>query len=842
MLVPLEWLAEYVDLPQNLDAHELAAELAGIGLEEEDYIGPAVTGPLVVGRVLTCEPEKHSNGKTINWCTVDVGADEPQGIVCGAHNFGVGDYVVAALPGAVLPGDFAIAARKTYGHISDGMICSARELGLGEDHDGIIVLTDWGFADLTPGQDATELLGLNHEVLDVNITPDRGYQMSMRGIGREYALLKEQNYADPADAVAPVVAGEGHPVELTDDAPIHGNDGCTRFTALRVRGIDPTAQTPFWMSKRLLEAGMRPISLVVDITNYVMLELGQPLHAYDLAHVGDKIVVRRGRKGDKLTTLDDAERSIHPEDVLVTGVSADGTEQLLGLAGVMGGADSEVSDTTVDVLIEGAHWDPVSIARTARRHRLPSEAAKRFERGVDPALGPAAVARTAQLLTQLAGGQADATATIAGSLPAPREVILPKTRPAKVVGIDYTDDQMTGALRAIGCEVEDSGDDYRVTVPSWRPDLTDAEDLIEEIARVNGYDQIPSIVPQAPGGEGLTRRQASRRTVSNLLADLGLTEVLTYPFTSEARHDAFRIPEDDPRRNNLRLANPLSDDQPLLRTELLPTLVDAQLRNQGRGFKDTALFEIGLVTQPETAQLPASETFAPGYHPTEEERAAIFDAVPHQPLHAAGIVSGNWELEGVWGKGRKAEAMDAIEIVKRIAVALGQSVTPAASDRAPFHPGRCAEFRLADGTLFGHAGELHPKVVETLGLPARTVAFEVVLDSVLDAPAERRWAGALSTYPVSRQDVALIVDDSIAIGDLVSTMREAIGGDLEELELFDEYRGEQVGEGKKSLAFRMTFRAADRTMTSDEASALREAATAAVEKAYGAVARTGDGA
>lgn len=835
MRVPLEWLSDYVDTSVVDDPHVLAADLAGIGLEEEDFFGPAVTGPLVVARVLELTKEEHSNGKTINWCQVDTGEGEPRGIVCGAHNFAAGDLVVAALPGAVLPGDFRIAARKTYGHVSDGMICSQRELGLGDDHDGIIVLTDLGL-DGEPGDDAIALLGLDRVTLDVNVTPDRGYQLSMRGIAREYAMLKGQTFEDPARITTAAPTADGFEVVLADDGPIHGMPGCSRFTALIVRDLDPTRPTPFWMRRRLLEAGMRPISLAVDVTNYVMLELGQPIHAYDLDLLGQRIVVRRARAGETLTTLDDVTRKLDAEDLLITD-ETDGTSRIIGLAGVMGGAELEVTDATRAVLIEAAHFDQVSIARTARRHRLPSEAARRFERGVDPALGPAAARRVADLLVELGGGTLDPATTVVGEEPAPRVLELPLDLAERTVGVAYSAAETAGLLEAIGAAVEVSGDTARVTVPTWRGDLTSPIDLVEEIARAGSYDRIPSVLPQAPGGRGLSAAQRARRRISNLLAGLGYTEVLTYPFTSEKRSDELLLPEDDERRGGVRLVNPMADDQPLMRTHLLATLVDAVSRNLGRGFKDVAVFEAGLVTLP-TGGSATGLRFDPGYHPSADELAAIRESVPQQPYHYAGVVAGRAELAGTWGAGRPVEAADVIDTVRRILAALGLDAAVRAARRAPFHPGRCAEFVLADGSVLGHAGELHPKVLENLGLPRRSVAFEIDLDALLRQEDERAWTGVLSSYPVSRQDVALVVDDAIPAAEVAAALRAGAGAELETLEVFDVYSGDQVPEGRKSIAFRMTFRAADRTLTADEASALREAATAVAAERTGAEVRS----
>ncbi|MCW2843656.1 MAG: phenylalanyl-tRNA synthetase beta subunit, partial [Nocardioides sp.] len=382
MRAPVSWIREYVDLPAGVTTEELAARLTALGLKLEaiEKPGDAITGPLVVGRVLTMEPEPQKNGKTINWCTVDVGAangtGEPQGIVCGAHNFAPGDLVVVVLPGAVLPGDFAISARKTYGHLSAGMICSAAELGLGDDHDGIIVLpADAG----DPGADAFDLLGLRDEVIEFEINPDRAYALSLRGVAREAALAYGAPYRDPARRETPAPNGDGYPVLVDDPA------GCPVFVARLVSGFDPTAPTPGWMARRITQAGMRPISLAVDITNYVMLELGRPIHGYDADKLSGPIRVRRATAGERLTTLDGTKRELSEQDLVVTDDSG-----IIGLGGVMGGETTEMSSTTTRVLVEAAHWDAVSMFRSGKRHKISSEAGKRNERGVDPVITEAA--------------------------------------------------------------------------------------------------------------------------------------------------------------------------------------------------------------------------------------------------------------------------------------------------------------------------------------------------------------------------------------------------------------------------------------------------------------------
>jgi phenylalanyl-tRNA synthetase beta chain len=850
--IPLTWLAEHVDVPAGTTAAQLAADLVRVGLEEEAIHPAAVTGPLVIGEVveLTAEPQK--NGKTINWCRVDVGALNevaedgslrPRGIVCGAHNFVVGDRVVVALPGAVLPGPFPIASRKTYGHVSDGMICSARELGLGDDHTGILVLSRLD-VDAAPGTDARALLGLGEEVLEVNVTPDRGYCFSMRGVAREYAHSTGATFTDHGLATAAELApaGDGFGIELADEAPIHGVTGVDRFVAQVVRGVAASGPSPAWMQRRLSQAGMRPLSLAVDVTNYVMLDLGQPLHAYDLTQVAEPIVVRRAQPGEKLTTLDGVVRTLDTEDLLITdSPDGDRSGRVLGLAGVMGGATSEVTPATTDLLLEAAHFDPISIARTARRHKLPSEAARRFERGVDPQLPRVAVARAAALLVEHGGGTIDDAITDVDDTQAPATIHLPLGLPGRLVGVDYTPTEVRETLVEIGAVLTDSSDGViDVLTPTWRPDLTAPVDLVEEIARLRGYDAIPSVLPTAPAGRGLTDPQRTRRSVARALADAGLTEVLSYPFVGGEQHDALALPADDPRRRALRLANPLSDAQPEMRTNLLVTLLDTARRNVSRGMSDVALFELGLVTRPE-AGAPVAPRLPGGVRPTAAQLAALHAAVPSQPRRVGGVLGGARARGGWWGAGRRVDHTDAIASALLVARTVGvELVVRPDAGHEPWHPGRCARLETVAGALVGHAGELHPKVVAALDLPARAVAFEVDLDVLLEAASTGPLqAREVSTFPVAKEDIALVVDAGVPAAELEAAVR--LGADaspagevLEDLRLFDVYTGTQVGVGRKSLAFSLRLRAADRTLTAAEAAGVREAVVAEAHRRFGA--------
>ncbi|MFW7415795.1 phenylalanine--tRNA ligase subunit beta [Demequina sp. SO4-18] len=869
--IPLNWLAESVDLVPGHTAEDVAVALAKVGLEEEGIEGGGVSGPLVIGRVLSVVPEVASNGKTINYCRVDVGEHndpagpghkpdnkdeypESKGIVCGAHNFAEGDFVVCILPGGVLPGPFPIGGRKTYGHWSDGMICSAKELGLGEETGGIVVLASPSGAsevtlpgvvadgDLVPGKDAIPLLGLDEQVLEINVTPDRGYSFSVRGVAREYGHATGQQFRDPAvleisgSRVADAAGTDAFEIGIEDEAPVRGTVGCDRFAARVLRGFNPAAPTPTWMKRRLEQTGLRSISLAVDVTNYVMLELGQPLHAYDLDQVVEPIVVRRAVKGEKLETLDDVERQLHPEDLLITDSAGGEGYRPIGMAGVMGGALTEVSAATVDILLEGAHFDPITVARTARRHKLGSEASRRFERGVDTTLAPIAVERALRLMQEFGGGQLDEVWTDLDLTVAPKPISMDAGFPSRIVGVEYTADAVVEALTKVGCAVARAGDQLTVTPPTWRPDLEAPINLVEEVARLQGYDDLPSVLPVAPPGRGYTHSQRKRRSVARTLAESGLTEVLTYPFMSESRLDELGVPAEDPRRAVVRLANPLSAEQPLMRTTMLATLVDAVRVNLGRGEHDVAVYELGRAYQAKNGGEALSEPSDGVVTPDVVE--AIDVALPAQPRRVAGIMAGNRVRAGWNGHATAWDWTDALAAVERVVSATGAEVKLEQGSVTPWHPGRAATYWLPTGEFVGHAGELHPKVCETLGLPARTVAFEVVLDPLIESTSGAiLGAEAVSQQVLAKEDFAFVVGDGVAAGDLVRAVRDA-GGDLvESARVFDVYTGEQVGEGKKSLAVNVVMRAADHTLSADEVLGVREAIIAKAERGFGAVLR-----
>ncbi|MBV9293849.1 MAG: phenylalanine--tRNA ligase subunit beta, partial [Frankiales bacterium] len=775
MRAPVSWLGDHVDLG-SASAREVAELLTNVGLKVErvEQIGEEIRN-VVVARVLAVE-DLEGFKKPVRWVTLTDGAGERQ-VICGATNFAVGDTVAYARPPATLPGGFRIERRAAYGHESDGMICSARELGLGDDHSGILVIPP-GDAPAELGTDVVDVLQLRDAVLDIDVSPDRGYAMSMRGIARDLAIALGRDFRDPATVVIDDPAASGWPVTVDDVA------GCDRYVARAVTGLNATTASPVWMQRRLALAGMRPISLAVDVTNHVMLDLGQPLHAFDRTRLRGGIVVRRARAGERLRTLDDVDRVLDPTDLLITDESGP-----IAIAGVMGGADTEVTDATTDVLLEAAHFDAVSVAYTARRHRLMSEASRRFERGVDDAVAPAAAQVAVDLLVRHGGAVAEDAVTDVDERRERPVITLAVDHPGRLAGVAYPPTAVRQRLTDVGCTV--TGDDpLTVTPPSWRPDLRLDVDLVEEVARLEGYDLLPSTVPAAPAGRGLTRAQRQRRVVGRALAGAGLAEVLSYPFTDDTMAEALGLPPDDERRPSVRLVNPVSEQEPFLRASLLPGLLTALSRNVGRGFPDVGLFEIGPVfrwssTSGERPAMPAPPV---GERPPAEVLAAIEAALPAQPLHVALALAGRVEAPGWWGPGRPGEWGDAVELARLVASAVGSPLEVSAAAMPPWHPGRCAALQV-DGSVIGHAGELHPRVVEALGLPPRSCAAELRLAPILASAPDVMPAPAISSYPPAVLDVAVVVPVEVAAADVAAALREGAGPLLEDLRLFDVYAG-----------------------------------------------------
>ena len=827
MRLSLDWLADVLQLPAGTTPDQVSDALLRIGFEvEELHTVPPTTGDLVVGQVLSIE-ELTGLKKPIRFCSVDVGpgngpggSDGPRGIICGATNFVAGDKVVVALPGAVLPGGFAIASRSTYARISDGMICSDRELGTGNDHDGILVVD----ADAEVGGDARALIGADDTVIEMSITPDRGYALSVRGLGRELAAAFDLPFTDPAVRDLPSRAEGGWPVTIAD--PV----GCGRFVTVRVTGIQPTAPSPYWLRRRLSAAGIRSISLAVDVTNYVMVHLGQPLHAFDAGRLTGGITVRRAAAGETLKTLDGSVRSLAATDLVVADESGP-----ISLAGVMGGESTEIHSGTTDVVIEAAYWDPPAIAATARRHKLPSEASRRFERAVDPAISAVAAESAAELLVRYGGGQIVGRSDVAGEPLASATITLPLREPERLTGRPYQREVIVGRLEQVGCTVSAAGGHRALTVtaPSWRPDLSRPADLVEEVARLEGYDTIDPVLPLAPVGTGLTAGQRRERSITADLAAAGLTEVLSFPFVGADDLDALGLEQDDSRRRATALVNPLDADRPLMRTTLLPGLLDTLLRNISRGTRDLLVYEIGSVFLAR-GSAPVPPAVGVGGRPDDAEIAVLNAALPLQPRHLAIVLAGSVDRPGWWGEGRAAGWADAIEFARRVGAVAGTEVRVVGAEQAPWHPGRCASIRVGDWPI-GYAGELAPAVVERLGLPPRTAAVELNLDAL----PERRpsVAPVISPYPPVHVDVAVVVDAATAAADVFQALREGGGELLESVRLFDVYTGDQLSAGRKSLAFSMVVRAPDRTLTAADATAVRDSAVALAAQRVGAILR-----
>ncbi|TXN31559.1 phenylalanine--tRNA ligase subunit beta [Lacisediminihabitans profunda] len=831
MRVPISWLREFVDVPLDATPEDVHAALVSVGFEEEDVHGFEVSGPIVVGQVLEFTPEPQSNGKTINWCQVDVGEAEPRGIVCGAHNFVTGDKVVVSLPGATLPGPFPISARKTYGHVSDGMIASARELGLGEEHDGILRLASLGL-DPEVGADAISLLGLDDWAIEVNVTPDRGYAFSIRGIAREYAHATGAEFRDPALAPALRHApASGFPVTIDDRSPVRGRTGASVFVTRVVRGIDAGSPSPAWLVARLKLAGIRSISVVVDITNYVMLELGQPTHGYDLDALSGGITVRRAAPGETLETLDGQRRTLHVEDLLIADDSGP-----IGLAGVMGGASTEIGATTVNVLVEAANFDPVSIARSARRHRLPSEASKRFERGVDPAIADAAAARVVELLESLTGGHADTLGSRWNVAVAAEPIELPDGYVEALVGADYSDDEIVAALTDIGATIERATGALSVAPPSWRPDLTDKATLVEEVARIVGYDRIPAVLPTAPPGRGLSRSQRLRRAAAQVLAANGLTEVLSYPFVTSATNDTFGSAVEGPVPA-IRLLNPLDAESPFLRTSLLPGLIEVAHRNLSRGLTDLALYEIGSVFRPQAGESYGSGPLPSGIvRPSLTELGELFESIPPQPLHVAALFVG---AAVVHQPGQPAVARgiaDALDAARQLAASVDAALTIGQGSHHAMHPGRTAELFVANQAV-GFAGELLPALADELDLPRVTAVLEVNLELLIEFSAREVVPVSISSFPAATQDLSLVVPVEVPAAQVLSAVVDGAGDLLEDARLVDDYRGSGVPAGSKSITLALRFRAPDRTLTAAEASDAKLAGAAIAAERFGATVR-----
>ena len=776
MLVSLNWLQDFIDLPTtDVDELSYAFDMLGLTVDGVEHLD-ADWSEVYIGEVLEVSP--HPDADKVRVCQVDSGDGSTQ-IICGAWNFEEGATVAVARPGAVLPGDFKIGDRTIRGVESHGMICSERELGLGDDHEGILVLEEG----LEIGRAFADFVELPDVVFDLDIAPNRPDALSLVGVARDLAAYFRTDYHIPDIPLVTVQGSTAVEIDIEDTI------GCRRFTAREIRHVN-VGQSPFKIRHRLHKAGVRSISNVVDVTNYVMFELGHPLHAFDANSIeGNRLVVKRATKGEHLVTLDGEKRNLHPDDLIIYDSNGP-----TSMSGTMGGARSEVSGSTKRVLMEAASWDPPTIMHMWRRHDLRSEAATRFERGVDPNLADIANQRASAMVAQLTGGEVlegavDEVAVV--SEPLVVELTIAEVR--RILGEGFSVEGVTDVLERIGMEVE--GDDpMRVTVPTFRPDAYRPADLIEEIARIHGFDKFDSTLPTGPSG-GLSVEQRRVRRLRGVLTGAGLHHAVNLPFVNP---DALRQFGEDPS-SLLTVKNPLREQESKLRPSLLPGLLDNVRFNQSRGHASVALFEIGSVFTGEP--LPSDSR------------------LPNQYEALSWVVVGDVGLQSLQGAPHSADGAYSLALWRHIADAMGVKADVIPGARDGYHPGRVAAISI-DGDVVGHVGELTPTVGREFEISGRIAAAELVL-SPLVAPVLPIQAAVPSVYPPVDFDLSFKVDIDLAGASLVRTTTGAAHGLVESATVFDEYRGEGVGEGRKALAIRYRLRAPDRTMDQAEIGSIR---------------------
>ncbi|HEV2754832.1 MAG TPA: phenylalanine--tRNA ligase subunit beta [Actinomycetota bacterium] len=795
MRVSLNWLREFVDADVPLATLKEMLDLSGTKVDKVHNPGEGIEG-VIVAEVQ--EIDAHPNADNLSMVVVSTG-DGSQRVVCGATNFAVGDKVALARVGAQLPG-MTITERRIRGEISAGMLCSASELGVAKDHSGLLILPP----DAAPGDDVVQTLGLKDSILELEITPNRPDCMSVYGVAREVAALTGAELKPPRVDLTPDESlASPVTVEIQDAA------GCPRYLARYLAGVT-IGPSPQWMTARLVASGVRPVSNVVDVTNYVLMELGQPLHAFDATHVdGAAIVVRRARDGETLRTLDGVDRTLHPDDLLIADRA-----HALAIAGVMGGEGSEVSDSTNEVILESAYFDHASIAYSSRRHGLRTEASARFERGADPEAVPLAAARAAALIAEVAGARVSPAE--ADEYPAPVErpsIVLRPHRTPQVLGVDVPADRQVKHLQSIGIEAVAAEDGIHAVVPTWRPDLTREIDLVEEVVRLHGIDRVPSTLP--PGRAGaLTETQRFDRRLRRTLATLGLREAWTESFIGPKELDDLGLAGDHPARSLVRLMNPMAEEKPGLRTTLLPGLLRSAAHNAAHRAEDIALFEVARV-----------------YEPSDEDLPLEADVL-------AAVLSGRRRPQTWRGPAEPWDFFSAKGVLEALLRSLGLPAPVfAPAGGMPFHPTRSATVAVGGATA-GAFGEVHPDVCDRFDVYEGTVAFELSLAPLLAALPPRVKIEELPRFPALLIDLAVVVDDEVPAETVTEIVRAAGAPDVTSARLFDLYRGEQLPPGRKSLAFALEIRAADRTLTDEEALTVRDRIVAALAERVGAELRS----
>ncbi len=770
MKVLLSWLKEFAPLEGS--PAELARDLSDLGLTVEEMVSfNAGLDGIVVGRVAALRP--HPSADRIGLVDVEQADGQVVQVCCGAFNMAPGDLVPLALVGSTLPGGMRIERRKMRGELSEGMVCSPAELNMGADHSGILILPEG----LTPGEDLSSALGLSDDVLfDLEVNPNRPDALSVAGVARDLAARR----GVPFNLRKPQVSTAGEPVEASVE--ILDADLCGRFNVALLRGVDAASTSPL-LTRRLLATGMRPVNPVVDVSNYVMLELGQPSHAFDADAVPDGYFrIRRAAAGETIVTLDGVERTLQSSD----GVIADASDAAIGIAGVMGGASTEVSSSTKTIFLEAAWWQPSAIAATSRRLGLRSEASARFEAGVDPGIAESALKRFAELAAPLGVSAAPGVASADGNLPSPARVHLRTARVNSVLGTRLDASEVRECLEPIGFALKPVGGDWEVGVPSWRPDTSQEIDLIEEVGRLWGFGRIPRTVPSSPRTGGLSLQQRRRRRVLELLSGMGLMQAMPLPFLAPGDLERCGLPPD-----GIELSNPLAAEESVLRTSLRPGLLAAVAYNAARRNPGVHLFEVGRVWTAEGGE---------GGLPSEADHLGVALAGEEAPAAA-----------GVWLSLQSAASLPDAEVVN--------------APVAGLHGSRSAVIRIG-GEQVGVVGEVSPDVLEALGILERVAWLECDLGVLLERPPDGRPYASPSRFPSSDFDLAFVLADSVPSSALEAALREAGSDLLARVQLFDVFRSERLGEDCRSLAWRLRLQASDRTLTDAEVSEVREACIA----------------
>lgn len=805
MKVSYQWLAEYVDL-SGVSPKELAERLtlSGVAVDIVEYRNKGVES-VVVGHVV--EREQHPDADKLSVCKVDVGSGELLQIVCGAANVAAGQNVPVAIVGAKLPDGLKIKRAKLRGVESQGMICSARELGIEdrllpkEIQEGILVLP----SSLPLGQDVISLLGLDDAVLELDLTPNRSDCLSMLGVAYEVAAILDREVRLPSLHNAPESKLANWQVAIDSDA-------CRDYSASYIRGVK-IMPSPLWLQNRLIAAGIRPINNIVDITNYVMLEYGQPLHAFDADKVkSEQILVRQAVQGEKLITLDGIERELESEMLVIT----DGS-QPIALAGVMGGENTEVSTDTTNILLESAHFEGISVRRTSKKLGLRSESSLRFEKGIDPNRVISALHRAATLMAELGGGEIVTGVARAArvEIPAEREYEITEEDVNLALGTALTVDQVLDIFRRLGFKVRGDHHSLFVTIPTRRPDITIKADLIEEIARIAGYDQIPTTLPageSTPGG--LSASQRHRRHIRHSLEQSGYYQAITYTLTQE-RFEGIFAPIGKESKN-VALAMPMSEERSILRTELLPSLLQVATYNSNRNVEDIAIYEVGKVFKTDQDQM------------TE---------LPQESYYLAGLAMGKLHPSNWSGPGIAADFYVVKGTLENLFEKLGLTdVRYVADEIQGLHPGRGAWIEAA-GERIGYMGQLHPEVQKQYDLKT-SIVYQLNIDSILAREIKDIDYQFLPRYPAIRRDIALVVNDDVPAGDLLQVITSTAGELLEALDIFDLYQGEHIAAGKKSIAFSLVYRHPERTLNDEEVQTAQERILRALKETYQAEIRS----